>query len=62
MAATVPPDWHLRTRLNVRQLALLVALDDLRSLRRAAGEIAVTQPAATRLLRDVETALGVQLF
>lgn len=62
MTTPIPPDWHLRTRLKVRQLALLVALDDHGSLRRAAAEIAVTQPAATRLLREVEMALGVQLF
>jgi len=58
----VPPDWHLRARLKARQLALLVAIADHRSLRRAAAEIAVSQPAATRLLADLEDALGVPLF
>ncbi len=46
----------------MRQLALLVAIADHRSLRRAAQVIAVTQPAATRMLADLEDALGVSLF
>ncbi|MEP6679659.1 MAG: LysR family transcriptional regulator [Betaproteobacteria bacterium] len=64
MATKTPqlPDWHVRTRLKVRQLALLVAIDEHRSLRRAAVDIAVTQPAATRMLADLEEALGVPLF
>jgi len=49
-------------RLKLRQMALLVALDLHRSLRRAAEAIAVTQPAATRLLRDLEQAFGAALF
>src|SRR6266702_1417928 len=62
MTRTIPPDWHLRARLKARQLALLVAIADHRSLRRAAQVIAVTQPAATRMLADLEDALGVPLF
>ena len=58
----IPPDWHLRARLKARQLALLVAIADHRSLRRAATEVAVSQPAATRLLAELEDALGVPLF
>ena len=59
---TVPPDWHLRARLKARQLALVVAIAEHRSLRRAAADIAVTQPAATRMLAELEDALGVPLF
>ena len=59
---TIPPDWHLRSRLKARQLALVVAIAEHRSLRRAAGDIAVTQPAATRMLAELEDALGVPLF
>jgi len=58
----IPPDWHLRARLKARQLALLVAIAEHRSLRRAAAEVAVSQPAATRLLAELEDALGVRLF
>ncbi len=62
MPTTVPPDRQLRTRLKARQLALLVALAERRSLRQAAADIAVSQPAATKLLHDLEDALGVRLF
>jgi DNA-binding transcriptional LysR family regulator len=61
-AVTVPAGGPLRTRLKARQLALLVALAEHRSLRRAAAEIAVSQPAATKLLHDLEDVLGVPLF
>jgi len=59
---SIPPDWHLRSRLKARQLALLVAVAEHRSLRQAAEHIAVTQPAATRMLKELEDALGVPLF
>jgi DNA-binding transcriptional LysR family regulator len=49
-------------RLRARHLALVVALDSHRSLRRAAADIALTQPAATKLLHDLEDALGAPLF
>jgi DNA-binding transcriptional LysR family regulator len=49
-------------RLRARHLALVVALDTHRSLRRAAAEIALTQPAATKLLHDLEDVLGAPLF
>ncbi|HEY8242177.1 MAG TPA: LysR substrate-binding domain-containing protein [Casimicrobiaceae bacterium] len=49
-------------RLRARHLALVVAIDTHRSLRRAAAEIALTQPAATKLLHDLEDALGAPLF
>ncbi len=52
----------LVTRLKWRQLALAIALDDRRSLRRAAADLAMTQPAATKLLRDLEEAVGYALF
>ena len=58
----IPPDWYLRSRLKARQLALVVAIAEHGSLRRAAGDIAVTQPAATRMLAELEDALGVPLF
>src|SRR6185436_4048846 len=50
---TVPSHRHLRSRVKARQLALVVAIADERSLRRAAGVIAVTQPAATRMLAEL---------
>ena len=62
MKRSIPPDWHLRSRLKARQLALLVAIAEHRSLRQAAEHIAVTQPAATRMLKELEDALSVPLF
>lgn len=58
-------DPHLRplaNRLKWRQLALIVALGERGSLRQAAAELAMTQPAATKLLRDLEDAVGYPLF
>jgi len=55
-------DWYLRSRLKMRQILLLVALDEHRNVHRAAASVAMTQPAATRLLGDLERLLGLQLF
>lgn len=55
-------DWLLRSRLHPRQLALLVHLDEKRSILHAAAAVHLTQPAASKLLSGVEKALGVQLF
>ena len=49
-------------RLKLRQLELLTQLVEHQSLARAAGAMNVTQPAATKLLREMETTLGVELF
>ena len=61
----MPPAADLRplaTRLKWRQLALVVALAERGSLRRAAADLAMTQPAATKLLRDLEDAVAHPLF
>lgn len=54
--------WLLRSRLKIRQLLLLSALGDLGNLRRAAAQVSMTQPAATKLLHELEVVLNVQLF
>jgi DNA-binding transcriptional LysR family regulator len=59
---TVMSDWYLRSRLKMRQILLLVALDEHRNVHRAAASLAMTQPAATRLLGDLERLLGQRLF
>ncbi|WP_034298860.1 LysR family transcriptional regulator [Herbaspirillum sp. RV1423] len=56
------PNWFLRARLKTRQLLLLIALDDERNIHRAAGELNMTQPAASKQLKDLEDTLGVTLF
>lgn len=57
-----PTDWLARSRLNVRQLALIAHLDEKRSVLQAAESANMTQPAASKLLHSIEEALGVQLF
>ena len=52
----------LRLHLNTRQLTLLVHLDKDPRLSRAASATGLTQSAASKLLRQVETALDVKLF
>ncbi|HZZ93659.1 MAG TPA: LysR family transcriptional regulator [Usitatibacter sp.] len=49
-------------RLKLRQLELLAQLVEHQSLARASSAMSVTQPAATKLLREMESMLGVELF
>ncbi len=55
-------NWFLRARLKTRQLLLLVAIDDERNIHRAADLLHMTQPAASKQLKDLEDMLGVSLF
>src|SRR5262245_43158252 len=52
----------IRSRLKTRQILLLVHLDEQRSVLRAAEAAGMTQPAASKLLAELEEALGVELF
>jgi len=61
-ATRILPDWFLRSRLKMRQVLLLVALDEQRNMHRAAASLRMTQPAATRLLGGLERMLGLRLF
>lgn len=56
------PNWFLKARLKTRQLLLLVALDDYRNIHRASDELHMTQPAASKQVKDLEDMLGVRLF
>ena len=49
-------------RIKTRQLALLAHLDRERSVLRAAEAVGMSQPAASKLLHELEEALGVSLF
>lgn len=51
-----------RPNLKTHQLAFLVHLDEERRLARAAAAAGLTQPAASKLLRQIEETLEVQLF
>ena len=54
--------WFIRVRLKPRQLLLLVTIDELGNIHRAAEELGMTQPAASKLLKELESALEVSLF
>lgn len=50
------------SRIKLQQLKLLVAIDDLKTLKSASESLSITQPAATQSLRNLEEALGYELF
>jgi len=50
------------SRLKMRQIALLAHLNEERCVQRAAEAVGMTQPAASRLLREIEADLQIQLF
>jgi len=53
---------QLLNRLRMRQVALLLAIDEHRTLRAAAEQLGMTQPAGTKMLHELESALGLALF
>lgn len=55
------PDFAF-TRFKTRQMMLLAQLDRERSLVRAANAAGMSQPAASKLLQELEETLGVALF
>lgn len=55
-------DRALRSNLKLRHLQLLVALDEFRHLGRTAEFLSVTQPAVSKMLAEVESMLGLDLF
>jgi len=59
---TLNPNWFLKARLKTRQLLLLIALDEHRNIHRAAEELNMTQPAASKQIKDLEDMLDVRLF
>ncbi|TAN30793.1 MAG: LysR family transcriptional regulator [Castellaniella sp.] len=52
----------LVTKLRFRHLRVLITLDESGSMHRAADLLCLTQPAVTKILLEVESAIGVQLF
>jgi len=53
---------RVSSRLKLKQLRLLVAISAHSSILHAARELNISQPAATKLLKDLELDFGVQLF
>ena len=62
MTATTDTTTQLLNRLRMRQVALLLAIDAQRTLHAAAQQMGMTQPAATKMLHELEDALGQPLF
>ncbi|KAF1686168.1 LysR family transcriptional regulator [Pseudoxanthomonas broegbernensis] len=60
MVPSIP--WFVRARLKTRQLMLLIAIDEEGNIHRAAETLAMSQPAASKLLKDLEEMMGVPLF
>lgn len=53
---------NVRNHLKTRQLLLIAALAEEGNVHRAAAALNMTQPAASKTLRELEEALGVTLF
>lgn len=60
--SSTTPTAQLLNRLRMRQIALLLAIGEHRTLRAAAAQLGMTQPAATKMLHELESALGQALF
>jgi DNA-binding transcriptional LysR family regulator len=58
----VQSNWFVSSRLKTRQIVLLLHLYEQRSVLRAAQLAGMTQPAASKMLSEVEGTLGVKLF
>lgn len=57
------PSLHsITSRLRLKQFQLLIALADHGSLLRAAEQVALTQPGASKALQEIELTLGTPLF
>jgi DNA-binding transcriptional LysR family regulator len=52
----------MRNRLRLKQLLLISQVNQLRSLRKVADAMHISQPAATKMLQEIEETLGVRLF
>ncbi|MCS4509404.1 LysR family transcriptional regulator [Xylophilus ampelinus] len=53
---------RLLNRMRMRQVALVLAIEERSTLRAAASELGMTQPAATKMLHELEDTLGYRLF
>lgn len=55
-----PNHWHNKIRLQ--HLNVLIAIDKHNNIVKAAEESYLTQPAVTRILKDLEAQMGLELF
>jgi DNA-binding transcriptional LysR family regulator len=56
------PARQLINRLRMRQVSLLLSVCEQGTLHAAARELGMTQPAATKMMRELELSLGTPLF
>ena len=56
------PLGSIASKLRLRQLALIVAVADAGSLRAGAAQAHVSQPAATKMIHELEALFGTALF
>jgi len=62
MTPEPPGPSQLLNRLRMRQVALLLSIEELGTLHAASATLGMTQPAATKMLHELEDALGQALF
>ena len=56
------PDDMLMRRLKLRELRILLAVTQAGSMAKAAKQLAISQPAVSRAISDMERTLEVPLF
>src|SRR3954466_3989748 len=57
----MPEDRYPRRKLKLRQLEILLAVAQAGSMAKAAKQLAISQPAVSRAIADMEHTLGVPL-
>lgn len=62
MSSPLTFEKFLHSRLKLRHLQLVMAIDEQRNLHRAAEKMQIAQPAASKLLSELERIVGVPLF
>lgn len=62
MATAVPSLNSMMSRLHAKQLRLLIAIEESGSLLGAADKVGLTQPGASKALRELEQTLHVELL
>jgi DNA-binding transcriptional LysR family regulator len=56
------PDDRVMYRLKLRELRILIAVTQAGSMGKAATQLAISQPAVSRAIADMESSLGVSLL
>ncbi len=59
---SINPIPQLLNRLRMRQIVLMLAIHEHRTLHKAAAHMGLSQPAASKMLHELEDALGEPLF